>query len=579
MPQDNADTLPAVPDRRHRRRLGARAVGHPPGRRRAAAGPRRRGDLWPDGKFVTTAPRRAHRRSSTQHPDVVKALLSGHVGRRSTSINDEPGRGPGSSSTTGIETITGASRSATAVVDAPGRTSTFTARPDRLVARRTSADDADRPSGCSIRSTSTGIYDLTLLNKVLRRAQGKPDGGSDRDRARRVAPATRRTRRASAKRSARIRGVTRCSGRPAATSSPSTDVALDVARGEFVCLVGASGCGKSTLLNLVAGLDKPTAGTVDVDGRVGADVPGGGAVPVAHRGAATSSWRCGSRACRAGRAPGARRRAARARPPRRLRRQAAARALGRHAPARRAGPGARPGRRRAADGRAVRRARRHDPRPAPRRARRALARARPHRRLRDPQRARGRAARRPRRAAAAAARAGWRPRRSIDIAAPPAHRLDPRSQRSPPAITDRLREEVLPHARRRLRSSAIAAARARRRSTHLELPTSPVARAACDGSGAARGRKLARRRPRRSLRLAGVVWSGWKPDYVLPGPPRSVLERSSSDSPATTGFVAAIATTLRRAASSASRWPSSSAAVIGIAVRRVEAPARRGRRR
>src|SRR5687768_8281879 len=45
-------------------------------------------------------------------------------------------------------------------------------------------------------------------------------------------------------------------------------VSLDVAAGEFVCLVGASGCGKSTLLNLVAGLDRPTSGTVVAQGRV-----------------------------------------------------------------------------------------------------------------------------------------------------------------------------------------------------------------------------------------------------------------------------------------------------------------------
>jgi NitT/TauT family transport system ATP-binding protein len=44
-------------------------------------------------------------------------------------------------------------------------------------------------------------------------------------------------------------------------------VDLEVERGEFVCLIGASGCGKSTILNLVAGLDKPSAGTVEIEGR------------------------------------------------------------------------------------------------------------------------------------------------------------------------------------------------------------------------------------------------------------------------------------------------------------------------
>ena len=44
-------------------------------------------------------------------------------------------------------------------------------------------------------------------------------------------------------------------------------ISLQARRGEFLCLVGASGCGKSTLLNLVAGLDKPTAGDLTVDGR------------------------------------------------------------------------------------------------------------------------------------------------------------------------------------------------------------------------------------------------------------------------------------------------------------------------
>jgi NitT/TauT family transport system ATP-binding protein len=47
------------------------------------------------------------------------------------------------------------------------------------------------------------------------------------------------------------------------------EVTLEVARGAFVCLVGASGCGKSTLLNLVAGLDAPDGGRIDRRGHVG----------------------------------------------------------------------------------------------------------------------------------------------------------------------------------------------------------------------------------------------------------------------------------------------------------------------
>ena len=45
------------------------------------------------------------------------------------------------------------------------------------------------------------------------------------------------------------------------------DISLDVARGEFVTLLGASGCGKTTTLRIISGLETPDEGTVLLDGR------------------------------------------------------------------------------------------------------------------------------------------------------------------------------------------------------------------------------------------------------------------------------------------------------------------------
>ncbi|GAA4764001.1 MULTISPECIES: ABC transporter ATP-binding protein [Streptomyces] len=65
---------------------------------------------------------------------------------------------------------------------------------------------------------------------------------------------------------ARIEHVSKSFAGPAGRQQVLDDITLDVGRGEFVTLLGASGCGKSTLLNLVAGLDRPTSGSIATPG-------------------------------------------------------------------------------------------------------------------------------------------------------------------------------------------------------------------------------------------------------------------------------------------------------------------------
>jgi NitT/TauT family transport system ATP-binding protein len=66
----------------------------------------------------------------------------------------------------------------------------------------------------------------------------------------------------------RLTGVSKVFGHGPGATIALHDVDLQVRPGEFVTLVGASGCGKSTLLNLVAGLDRPTSGELQVGGDV-----------------------------------------------------------------------------------------------------------------------------------------------------------------------------------------------------------------------------------------------------------------------------------------------------------------------
>lgn len=65
-----------------------------------------------------------------------------------------------------------------------------------------------------------------------------------------------------------VRNVTRRFGDGAGAVWALRDVSLTVAPAELVTIMGPSGSGKSTLLNLVAGIDEPDTGTVEVDGNV-----------------------------------------------------------------------------------------------------------------------------------------------------------------------------------------------------------------------------------------------------------------------------------------------------------------------
>ena len=145
------------------------------------------------------------------------------------------------------------------------------------------------------------------------------------------------------------------------------NVSIDVREGEFLCIIGPSGCGKTTLLWSMAGLHPLTSGRITIDGEADHqaasgdrdDLPGRKPAAVAdageeHRAAVRAETRRGPTR--------AHQPAPRARRPGRLRQQVSARAFRRHAAARLDRPQPRRRSVGAADGRAVRRARRLHPR-------------------------------------------------------------------------------------------------------------------------------------------------------------------------------------------------------------------------
>ena len=328
----------------------------------------------------------------------------------------------------------------------------------------------------------------------------------------------------------RLDEVSKVYGRATRAARPRPGVASTVRPGEFVCLLGASGCGKSTLLNLVAGLDQPTAGTIDTaGGRSRADVPGARAVPVAH---GRRQHRAGARAAR--QCPKTERRARAAelleivhlggfgdKRPHELsggmrQRVALARALAQDADVLLMDEpfGALD---------AMTRDLLHDELERIWRERDA------HRAVRHPQRARGRPPRRPGRAAEQPARPG-RSRSSRSTLPGPAASTPPRSPGWPPTITDRLREEVRPPCQLTPRAAGAGPAPTERRSTTPQPPDRRPRRARAGrrpngapgraGSGRATWPKLRGDRDRPG-RLAAGRAGGWKPEYVCPGRPPS----------------------------------------------------------
>jgi ABC-type nitrate/sulfonate/bicarbonate transport system ATPase subunit len=63
-----------------------------------------------------------------------------------------------------------------------------------------------------------------------------------------------------------VKGVTKVFSRNGVDLEALSDVTFEVGTGEFVSIIGPSGCGKTTLLKMMAGLTRPTKGTIEIEG-------------------------------------------------------------------------------------------------------------------------------------------------------------------------------------------------------------------------------------------------------------------------------------------------------------------------
>ncbi len=64
-----------------------------------------------------------------------------------------------------------------------------------------------------------------------------------------------------------VKDLSKVYGQGSAAVTALKDVSLSINKGQFVAVMGPSGCGKSTLLHLIGGLDRPSTGSVSIDGK------------------------------------------------------------------------------------------------------------------------------------------------------------------------------------------------------------------------------------------------------------------------------------------------------------------------
>lgn len=200
-------------------------------------------DRWPQHQFISTVVI-ASSKFLAARPDLVTAFLDAHVDTIQF-IRAHPGEARRLANAA-IARITGKGLPEPVVAAAFGHLE-FTYAP-LSQSLRTQALHAFE-LGFLGRQTPDlgGLHDLTALNEVL---------------ARKRLPSTPMAE----PHALELVGVDKtfhANGRDVAALA---DISLTVRRGEFVCLLGASGCGKSTLLSLMAGLDRPSRGTIRANG-------------------------------------------------------------------------------------------------------------------------------------------------------------------------------------------------------------------------------------------------------------------------------------------------------------------------